>query len=76
MDSILILDFALDCYPLVKLNSNLSFIDRATLPKYDSPRGKYYRLSFNLVMRFDTLIKFSLEYEGMLHSFITYSKYR
>jgi len=50
---------------LAILRPDFSSINRTEFPLLKSPGGQdYFRINFNLVMTFDTIIEFKLEYKG------------
>ena len=42
----------------------LSWVPRQTLQRKSSPRGEFYKVEFEIVMSFDTMISFQLKYNG------------
>jgi hypothetical protein len=47
------------------LRPDFSKVDRNEFPRFRSPGGEQYlRIIFNLVMTFDSMIEFKLEYKG------------
>jgi len=52
---------------LAILKPDFSGVEKSEFPRLRSPSGEeYLRINFNLVMTFDTMIAFKLEYKGRL----------
>jgi len=61
-----------DCRMLAILRLDFSAINKSEFPKLRSPAGeKYFRINFNLVMTFGTMIAFKLEYKGQVRGDVT-----
>jgi hypothetical protein len=54
----------IDCRRIAIMRPDLSSIPRKSLPRGDSPRGKFLTVQYELVMSFDTIIEFKLKYKG------------
>lgn len=46
------------------MKPDLSWVPRRTLQRKSSPRGEFYKVQYELVMSFDTMISFQLKYNG------------
>ncbi|KAI9774152.1 MAG: hypothetical protein M1840_005245 [Geoglossum simile] len=54
----------LDCRQIGLLTPDLSRIPRSEFPRISSPGGDYYKVLYEVVMRFDTVIEFQLKFQG------------
>ncbi|KAI9775604.1 MAG: hypothetical protein M1839_001005 [Geoglossum umbratile] len=54
----------LDCRKIGLLNPDLSRVPRTDFPRISSPAGDYYKVSYEIVMRFDTVLEFQAKFQG------------
>ncbi|KAH0559616.1 hypothetical protein GP486_003866 [Trichoglossum hirsutum] len=54
----------ISCRPIGVMRPDLSRIPRSLFERRSSPRGDYYKIDYELAMKFDTVISFELRFRG------------